>query len=328
VNKFDTRKFLELLNVKVPAAQQRSGWTIASCPLAPWKHDGGTDKKPAFACKDEPGDARMNCFACAWHGSMSDLLEEMHYLNTKEMHVDPPWAQLRAMVDASEAAVSLSFDHPTMEELLVSPKGVHVFPTWWLESFPPVWDMKPAMHYLVSRGVDLKTIAFLDLRYDSQQKRICFPVRDFNGDLVGLHGRAIMEDTEPRYRMYTQAKQNNPICWLGESWVDLNRPILVVEGPFDVASCLRVYPNTVSPLFASPGHAKVRRMADALEWVTLLDAGKGGDAGRKKIGHAIGQTHLLTHAKLPKGVKDPGVATEEELRGVLADLLPLVKKGA
>ena len=59
-------KLLKMLGSKIPMAQQRAGWFVASCPLAPWTHDGGTDKNPAFAVKKEPGDAFCTCFACGW----------------------------------------------------------------------------------------------------------------------------------------------------------------------------------------------------------------------------------------------------------------------
>jgi hypothetical protein len=148
-------------------------------------------------------------------------------------------------------------------------------------------------------------------------------VRDFNGRLVGLHGRAIDDKAEPRYRMYTFAKQNNPIAWLGECWVDLGRPIVVAEGPFDLASIRRVYANVVSPLFANPSVDKVRRMSDALEWVTFLDRGVGGDKGRERIESALGKGHVIQHLHPPKGRKDPRDMSVEELVATLADLVSL-----
>ena len=73
----------------------------------------------------------------------------------------------------------------------------------------------------------------LDLRYDPIERRVCFPIRDFTGALVGLHGRAIDKDTTLKYRMYTVYKQKNPMIWYGEHWVDFDKPVLLVESVFD-----------------------------------------------------------------------------------------------
>ena len=166
--------------------------------------------------------------------------------------------------------------------------------------------------------------ARLELKADTQQKRICFPVRDFKHRLVGLHGRCIYPNVEPRYRMYQYAGQTNPQVWLGEDWVDTNRPILVVEGPFDLASCLRVYPNVVSPLWATPSLEKLRRMADAFEWVTLYDRGGGGDSGRTQVSKALSSDYVVTHLKPPEHRKDPGEMTVPELRELLGEYLQLL----
>ena len=140
----------------------------------------------------------------------------------------------------------------------------------------PVADYAPAMDYLATRPVSPALAAALDLRADTAEGRVCFPVRDFQGVLRGLHGRAIAGGTSPRYRMYSQAGRNNPLIWLGEHWVDRTRPVVVVEGPFDLASVYRVYRNVASPLFANPPAEKILRMADALEQITFLDQRQGG----------------------------------------------------
>jgi hypothetical protein len=120
--------------------------------------------------------------------------------------------------------------------------------------------------------------------------------------------------------MYKQAGHKNPIAWLGESWVDLDKPIVVVEGPFDLTSVKRVYANVVSPLFANPSWDKIRRMSDALEWVTFLDRGAGGDAGRARITKALGKDHLIHHAHPPQGRKDPGECSAEEIKAAFGEI--------
>gem|GEM_PF-1759917 len=323
-------RFLGLLGAKVPADQSRTGWIVAGCPLAPWRHESGEDKHPSFAVRQEPGDAFCNCFSCGYHGKQSDLVLDMRRLNKQSEQGSWPFGKaLQLIAEAEESFDGLDLDTPDIEELLFGPNALgrtarHVFPEPWLESFPPWHSVAEASAYLASRGVSFASADMLQLRFDSSQRRICFPVRDFKQRLRGLHGRAIDAATAPRYRMYTWQGQNSPLIWLGESWVDLDRPIVVVEGPFDLLSVHRCYRNVVSPLFANPSLAKMRRMADALEWVTLFDRGKGGDLGRARVSRGMpGQ--LVQHLQPPAHRKDPGEMTLEEIKNLLGPAVELDK---
>ncbi|MCO5157899.1 MAG: hypothetical protein M9945_14315 [Aquamicrobium sp.] len=324
-----TVKFLKMLGAKVPLAQKRAGWIVSDCPLGPWRHEGGKSSPEVFGVKREGGDAFCNCFACGYHGRMSDLVLEMQMLNGKQPEIAVKWSEINALIEEAENDDLLDLDFPDIEEVLFGAKEeLHLFPEWWLDSFPPWREVTFAREYLKNRDVPAGIADKLDIRADTKdgERRVCFPVRDFEGRLVGLHGRAIEEGANPRYRMYLQAKRNNPIVWYGESWVDRSKPILVVEGPFDVASVLKVYDNVVSPLFVNPSAEKIRRMADALEVYTLFDRGKGGDAGREKFAAVLGKTHVLVHLMVPEGLKDPGACSPAALFDILHEVLPGVEE--
>ena len=322
----ENREFLKALGCKVPQSQPRSGWTICNCPRGPWKHTNGKSAPEVFGVSNDPGDSRTSCFSCDWHGTMQELLIDLHHLNKMDHHLDVKWGDLFDMVSKADASVDMDLSGPTYEEMLSTPKdALHPFPEWWLQGFLPVSDCPGSWDYLNERDVSPDMASRLDLRFDTVQKRVCFPVRDFSGMLMGLHGRALDPEAKPRYRAYLQAGRMNPIIWLGESWVDVNKPILVVEGPFDLARARQVYANTVSPLYATPGNLTLSRMGDALEWVTLLDVGQAGDQGRAKITSTMGKGRIITHLRTPTGVKDPGEMTEQQLRDLLAPHLPLQK---
>ena len=315
-----TQSILKLIGAKVPPDQSRAGWVISTCPLAPWRHASGVDKNPSFGVKADKGDARVHCFSCGFSGTIIDMVHTIRHHNKMHPEVEIDWSQVMGLVNGIEDEWDLDLDQPTIEEMLFSKsEDAHVFPDWWLESFPPALTIPEASGYLAARGVDYDTAEMLDLRCDTNQGRICFPVRDFQGRLLGLHGRAMHAETEPRYRMYTQGGCNNPMIWLGENWVDLSLPIVVVEGPFDVAAVLPVYSNVVSPLFANPNVEKIRRMQDCLEWVTLLDTGVAGDHGRHKIEQVLGEDHVVEHLYMPGHRKDPGECSREEILGLFGD---------
>ena len=54
--------------------------------------------------------------------------------------------------------------------------------------------------------------------------------------LVGLHGRAVDPDQEPRYRMYLQGGRTIRSSGSARHGSILNKPIVVVEGPFDLTT--------------------------------------------------------------------------------------------
>ena len=324
MNVDQTVKFLKVLGVEHIQQHKRTGWVISPCPLGPWRHENGESGPEVFGIKIEPGDAPTHCFSCDWHGTMGDLVVTMRHLNKAAPAISVKWGDALRMVEEAENEGDMHFDFPDVEEMLLGAKAKpHIFPDWWLDSFVSWREAPMAASYLATRHVPDAVADAMDLRWDSKEKRICFPVRDFASRLLGLHGRAIEKDVDPRYRMYTQAKRNNPIIWLGEHWVDLTRPVVVVEGPFDVTSVYRVYRNVVSPLFSNPSFDKLMRMADCLEWITLYDRGVGGDAGRAKVDKFLNKDHVVHHLQPPVGRKDPGDCKAEEIVQLLDGLVPL-----
>ena len=317
MNKQQIMSWLPLVGAKPANDQNRGGWVLSRCPLGPWRHDGGKSNPSAFAVRIEGGDSFVNCFSCGYHGSQSQLVLDVGYHQKKDpAHASLDLGKALQLIADAEDGQEFDFSAPDIEEVLFGDKPKQpVFPEAWLSTFPEAWEVADSRQYLQARSVPEEICNALDLRYDPNQRRVCFPVRDFSSRLRGLHGRAIDKDVDPRYRMYLHNKTNNPIIWLGEHWVDFEKPIVVVEGPFDLVSVMRVYRNVVSPLFANPNFEKLQRMGDALEWITLLDNGKAGDMGRKRISEAL-KKHVITHLNPPSG-KDPGSMLVGELCHIL-----------
>lgn len=319
--------WMKVLGIKVVPYAKRAGWVIGACPLAFWKHDGGKSGDEVFGIKLEVGvgDSACNCFSCGWHGKQTDLLTEMRYLNKVNEHKAYNFKDAFEMVSQAEEE---SFSEmpglyaPNFEELLQADNVPHEFPEWWLNSFQAWDEVKFARDYLSERNVPEEVANALDLRVDTHENRICFPVRDFAGRLMGLHGRAVDPKAALRYRFYLQSGNKNPLVWLGEHWIDLDKPILVVEGPFDLTSVIRVYRNVCSPLWANPSFAKLKRMSDAQEVFTLLDHGTGGDKGRARIKETYTDS-IIYNLKPPPHRKDAGDMSVEELYELLAPYLPI-----
>lgn len=319
---------LACLGVDPAKEQKRTGWLVAHCPLGPWRH-GGEDKNPSFGVKEEAGDNHCHCFSCGYGGSLSDLVEEVGAMNKIKPQTVLDLTHARSLCELT--ADDIDFDIPDIEQTLFGggkKKPFHEFPSWFRDSFKPVNAIPWARDYLLhgrEQPVPEALWSHYDLRADTGQKRICIPVYDFDGRLAGMHGRAVEPENPMRYRMYTHNGENNPIVWLGEHWIDFERPVIWVEGYFDLLSVARVYENVVSPLFANPSFDKMDRMADSFEIVTLYDHGKGGDNGRERVSKWA-KKRIVKHVRPPKHRKDAGDMTVPELVAILGEIVPLRKK--
>jgi hypothetical protein len=317
--------FLKKLGSDLPMTQARTGWSIGTCPLGPWRHDEGKSSPEVFGIKADDGDSFCHCFSCGWSGSQSDLIIEMKRLNkaSPSGKLFPFGELLQLIADAEDTSELEGLESPDIEEMLFGAKPkFHIYPEWWLDTFMPFHEAPFAIKYLQKRGVAQGIAELLDIRADTKEKRICFPIRNFKGELMGLHGRAVEDGVEPRYRMYTHDKVNNPLIWMNEQNIDFDKPVITVEGPLDLASVMRVYRNVTSPLFSNPNLAKWKRMGDAEEMITFYDRGTGGDLGRKKAETAMG-SGSVTHVIPPEGCKDPGAMSVQQVAEALHGIVPL-----
>lgn len=313
----DAQAITELLGaLKAKHVTVRGKWVQCSCPLAPWYHDG-KDERPSFAIRVEPTKASyFNCFVCK-SGKLADLLAELQHLKAQHLGMDlgAAWKWVYAEDEMKLALVVKDWGGENPEEV-----EEYVIPEWWLETFPIAWPVPFARQYLESRMVDEQIAAKCDVRWDRSLRTVCFPVRNGEGELVSVRGRRIDPGNAPPYHVYTPSGTTVVHSWLGEHWIDWNRPVLTPESVFDLTSCLRVYDNVMAPLSVGINEYRMKRLAKATEVVTFFDQGKGGDKAR-----AIVQKHmksaLVFHVK-PAG-KDPGVMTAAAIREQLQPYLKL-----
>lgn len=201
------------------------------------------------------------------------------------------------------------------------------FPDWWLGSFQSAFQFKEAMDYLASRQVSPSMAEFLDLRYDPIKRRVGFPFRDFQGRVMGMQGRSIDPNEDLRYYQYGFKDHRNSSVWMGESRVDLDRPVVVCEGPLDMTSILRAYDNVLVSFTSGLSVSRLRRIRDASEIVTFYDYGKGGTAARTRISEFF-KSIPVSHVVPTQAQDDAGAMSFEEVVAALEDKVPLKVFGA
>jgi len=267
----DTNTIIELIKEKNMGPYKILGqWITLVCPWAKEKHANGTDKHPSFGINIEK--LFYNCFACHEKGPLLKLFNNYKIQQS-----------------------TILLENPVQE------KEDKIYPEYFLKTLK-----RNYIHpYLDKRKVRADVRILFDFRYDSIHHRIGVPIRNFEQKLVGFVGRSLI--SMPKYFVYPWYGESNGHIWLGEHWVDLHEPIILVEGFFDAARMYEVKPNVLASLGSQLTHAKLKRIRTAPYIFTLYDNDDAGENARRKISNYFGKKHIR-HLCLPRHIKDPGDA--------------------
>lgn len=317
MNKQQVTQFAKLLGLSKIDATVRSGWVVCRCPMARWRHERGTDTKPSFGLRI--GHDHTHCFSCDWSSSYSDLLYRLAVFAKGNKVAGE---RIRAADHYLETECKTVLQIGKVEEDEFDEKDEIVeWEEWRVSGYMPAYDHP----YLKTRNVPHEVAALMDFRYDLQRQRLGVPVRDFDGRLMGFHGRDVTGTSQIPYLAYTKPQYNRPI-WLGEHWLNFSKPVLIVESVFDLARALQVYRNSCCPLMASINKAKGQRLSEALWMVLMFDPDKAGQRAAQKMRGFLPDTQFVEPG-LPAGYGDPGDMEAEVLAARLApylDLDPLI----
>ena len=303
------------------------GYVHASCPLAKHRHEGGIDNNPSFGVVYSSPDAKKeeghaHCFSCGYSGDVREIASLLHVWGDLTLEELSGVMLTMEKVKTGHLPLSLS-SGKTGDDPFIDPD--------WLTSFQPITKHTvDAIDYLNERGITRAMIDHFDLRFDPTRYRIVLPLYDRAQRCRGVIGRTLIKDPMgPRY-FYYPYKQHPPkgYTWVNEQNLDLSKPVLVVEGFFDVMKTWAVYPNSTAALsiaFRNPGmgwHTDVKR------WVDMFDVGKGGTLGRARLKAMVTPGSRVWSLQPPSGRSDPGESTPEEILtqlGTLAGTPPWIK---
>ncbi len=298
MNRDQAETFLRALG-KTPRAGQK--WVNASCPFEAVRHVGGRDTHPSFGVRLEPGIAFCQCFACAYHGDVSQLLSDM-----QEAGIHAEYRDAYAVIHEVEEEGGWEIDWPAYDDLGREDEII-AYPEWLLDGFEPVLHEGVLHPYLVHRRVDVWVARALDFRWDPFRSRIIVPIRDFRGSLCGIHGRSV-GGGEPRYYAYGYLGRYNPQVWWGEHWVDFTSPVWVAESVFDLAAVFAFQQNVLSPLGATLSASKVARLRamNPISVHTVFDGDPAGQRARIRLEQAMSPTPVA-HCVPPSGMDAGGM---------------------
>ena len=108
--------------------------------------------------------------------------------------------------------------------------------------------------------------------------------------------------------------------------MDLDKPVVLCEGPFDAAKIMKHYPNVAASFTSGLSVEKCKRLADASEIITFYDYGSGGNAARKRIAEVFKKA-AVTHLIPTESQDDAGNMTDEAIREYLRPYVKLSQEG-
>ena len=257
------------------------------------------------------------CFSCTASGSLKDFLKGIGV---------PPY----------EVGTLYA---PLIERMRLNappPKSVHKFDPHSNELLPEnllgLFDYCPIR--LRDVGFQEQTLQHFDIGYDFYHNRITFPLRDVDGQLVGISGRRT-EGDGPRFKIYKEeykvwglpARQQvdrGVLLWnihrAGPECILTQRPIILVEG---FKACMWVWQAGFTNVVALLGNrvtVEQKWMLDHLgvPVILMLDGDEAGREGTVRSGLTLAKSMSVKVTRLPEH-EQPNDLTVEQLNRQLDD---------
>jgi DNA primase len=254
----------------------------------------------------------FNCFTCKKKGNLAEMVSELGSLS----HRDLSHVSNRVMGDELPEQFAPWDAKPLRRVPVFSPMDLEDYTS----TFLPVDRFSSARAYLASRNIGKRVSRLLDLRFDEVECRVVFKVT-YDGELVGLTGRAINFTTKPKIKNYPGFSPHSFL--LGEECMvhgsSTAYPIVLVEGQFDLArfhqnrgheyaDCLSIMGSTLHPLQLD------RLLSFDRPIVFMLDNDEAGREGLNKAVRSLRGRVEHWLAEYPKGITQPDEMSSSVMR--------------
>lgn len=294
---------------------------IGPCPFAAYSsaHKNPVDGTPGFSVKVEPdGDSLAYCYTCKVGGPLARL---MRRLNDK---AGGAFAHVVAFVESGEEVPLEAVIARMQRKQEESANGKQPSKTRWgmegLAAFVRASARRPPLEYLKGRGLTESQISGWQLGTDVLAgDRVTIPVfgaatYGHAAPVVGLQGRALRSEVQPKYRFYNREFPFDPNTLVyGEHLIDRAWSyIMLVEGPFDVIRVVSLGFRNVVCCFGT-GEISGVRLRKFAEWdlpvILLMDRDRAGIEATTKVAASLdGAVPAAYAAFLPDVCTDPSDA--------------------
>ena len=163
------------------------------------------------------------------------------------------------------------------------------------------------------RGLSLDTLQHFEVGFSDAKNRIVIPVRNQQYKVVGLIGRAVSSEQEPRYLYNTGFKR--AIVLFNIQNAKNYSDVIIVEGSVDAMKVHEAgFPNVVATLGAQVSTQQVNMIKKYFDRIIIFsDNDEAGNAMKGAILSSCCGKELYT-VKIPDGLKDPGEMSIEQIK--------------
>jgi len=242
---------------------------------------------PSFYINSKTG--LWQCFnpSCGKKGNFKHLYR---HITGRSFHshlkVDP--IELQSKIDAG-------FLQKRDEHIDLSPIGIDYSLESAIEKIQP----------FVNRGLSINTLKHFEIGFSEIKNRIVIPVRNHQYKVVGLIGRAISDDQEPRY-LYNKGFKRADVLFNIQNAKHFSE-VIIVEGSVDAMKIHEAgFRNVVATLGAQVSAYQVKLIKRYFDTIIIFsDKDSAGNAMRGAIIDSCRGKNIFT-AEVSAGCKDPG----------------------
>jgi DNA primase len=165
----------------------------------------------------------------------------------------------------------------------------------------------------LERGLSMDTLQAFEVGFSESKNRIVIPVRNPQYKIVGLIGRAISSEQEPRYLYNTGFKRATVLFNIQNA--KNHSEVIIVEGSVDAMKVHEAgFPNVVASLGAQVSAQQVSMLKKYFDRIVIFsDNDDAGNAMRDGIiSSCCGKD--LYKASIPEDLKDPGEMSVEQIK--------------
>lgn len=283
-----TLRYEKMIRQNLSPMQTSGDEFYTVCPF----HD---DHSPSFAINGKSG--LWICHACGLAGNINQLVEALG--------INLPETSLRHLKERIRAC--------GVEE----PEEVRILPEAWLMQFDHGSD------YWENRGLSEETVVYFRLGFDPLTNSATIPLRNTEGQLLGVIRRRLDDDRGPRY-IYPkgfQAAQN----LFGAFTLDLAikvtgakrlTKVALVEGSIDMMTCWDAgfYALGLYGAKISSEQVRIIHSLGITTVVMMLDNDPAGKVGTNRVAEKLRGINVL-YGQYPdtNGGNDPGDMTNAQL---------------
>ena len=174
-------------------------------------------------------------------------------------------------------------------------------------------DSVDKLQPFINRGLSVETLKYFEIGFSEVKNRIVIPVRNQQYKIVGLIGRAIDAEQEPRY-LYNKGFKRADVLFNIQNAKHYS-DVIVVEGSVDAMKVHNAgFPNVVATLGAQISTYQVKLLKKYFDTIVIFsDNDLAGNAMRDAIMGLCRGKNIFT-AQISEGCKDPGDMNTEAIQ--------------